>query len=111
MTTGWLQVLLVVFTIHLLVFAQRTRRRRQLSDAVTMVTFLLLVMSFGLRLAWPALALGNLALYALLRYMAWVSAACSILLWIRRILQTRATLTEQDQDLTRAIDKEVEGGQ
>ena len=110
-TPGWVQLLLVVFTIHLLIFAERTWRRRQLGDGVTTVTFLLLVLSFGLRLGWPTWPVGDLALYTLLRYMAWVTAACSILLWIRRILQARATISKQGHHLASTIDEEIEGGQ
>ncbi len=108
LTEGWLQVLLVVFIVHLLVFARRVWQRRQFTDAITCVTFLLLVLSFGVRLWMPTWVIYDLQVFTIVRRLAWVTAAWTVLLWIRQRRRTRLDSVQPDDRPSAAIDEEVE---
>lgn len=71
-------LLLVVFLIHLAIFARLALRRREAYYFAVTTTFTLLVIAFGLRLIGPELRTGGLLLHELFRTIAWVSAAISI---------------------------------
>lgn len=107
LTEGWLQVLLGVFIVHLLVFARRTWQRRQFADAITSVTFFLLVLSFSMRLWLPTWMIYDIPVFAIVRRLAWVTAAWSVLLWIRRRRHARVGTGQQGHGQSDAIDEEV----
>ena len=84
----WLvAVLLVVFAVHLILFARLAFRRRQGYYIAVAFTFALLVVAFSLRLGWPEILVGELELYWLFRWAAWASAAVSISWLLIRKLQ------------------------
>ena len=70
--------LVVLFSIHLVVFARLGLKRRQMYYLALVVTFTLLTASFGLRLVAPEWQVGATAVHQWLRYLAWCSAAISI---------------------------------
>jgi hypothetical protein len=79
----WPRVLLFVFTTHLPFFAWRWRATGERRYAATTLTFALLVVTYGLAVFAPQLRVGDIALYQVVRVVAWASAAVSIGLLVR----------------------------
>lgn len=90
--TDWVSALLLgVFVIHLVIFARLALRRREAYYVAVTMTFALLVLAFGLRLLWPELRAGTVALHQMFRWLAWVSAGVSISwLLLRRFERRRS---------------------
>lgn len=86
-------LLLVVFAVHLPIFALRWRRTREVRFAATTLTFALLVAAYAFRVFAPGLAIGARPAHELVRAVALATAAVSIgmLAWhgIRRIAKRR----------------------
>lgn len=70
--------LLVVFSVHLAAFVRLGLKRRERYYIAVSLTFALLVLAFGLRLAAPELRVGDIPLHWMARRLAWASAAVSI---------------------------------
>lgn len=86
-TFSWF--LLVVFLIHLIVFARLAIRRREGYYVALVTTFGLLVASNAVRLMAPELEVFERALFQWLRWTAWLAALVSISWGIRRYIQRR----------------------
>ncbi len=81
-------LLLVVFLVHLGAFAVLWFRRRQGYYIALVVTFALLSLAVGLRLAAPDLEGGNgVRVHEMLRFAAWGAAVISISWTLTRLLQ------------------------
>lgn len=81
----WLvRALLAVFAVHLVVFGRLAITRRERYYVVVSATFALLVLAFSLRIAAPTLTLGGVGIHWYPRVAAWVSAAISLVLLIKR---------------------------
>jgi hypothetical protein len=83
MSGGWPLVLFCVFTTHLPFFAWRWRATGERRYAATTLTFVLLVITYGLAVFAPQLRIGEVAAFRVVRVLAWLSAAVSIGLLIR----------------------------
>lgn len=75
---GWPVVLLIVFVTHLPFFALRWWRTRELRHAATTLTFVLLVVTYGLRVVAPELPIGGVPAWQRVRVAAWAAAAVSL---------------------------------
>lgn len=85
-------LLLIIFLVHLVVFAILGLRRRQAYYLSLVTTFALLSASMAVRMAAPELVIaGELELATLLRGAAWCAAAVSIGWTLTRIRQRRLT--------------------
>ena len=87
MSHGWVLLLFVVFVTHLPFFAWRWRATGERRYAATTLTFALLVITYGLALFAPALSVGHVPLFQVVRVCAWASAALSIGLLVRHHAQ------------------------
>jgi hypothetical protein len=83
MSGGWPLVLFCVFSTHLPFFAWRWRATREPRYAATTLTFVLLVITYGVAVFAPQLRVGGTPLFRVVRVFAWMSAAVSIGLLIR----------------------------
>lgn len=81
--------LLVVFAIHLVVFARLYLRRRQLRHGAATLTFALLVSAFSLRLWAEEWAVAGIPTHFVVRVAAWMAAGVSIPLFIRHLWARR----------------------
>jgi hypothetical protein len=75
----WNIALLILFIIHLAVFSILYIKRKDTKYIGPIITFVLLVASFSLRIGAENLMINNLPLYELIRYAAWASLAGSII--------------------------------
>ncbi len=83
-----LLVLLVVFLVHLAAFATLWIRRRQGYYVALVITFTLLSLAVGLRLAAPDFGeVSDFRLHEILRYSAWGAAAVSITWTLARVVR------------------------
>lgn len=88
----WLVIaLLVLFAVHLAVFFRLFLKRGEKYYLAASFTFLLLVLTFAVRLWWAEAAVAGYSLFWILRIAAWISAAFSIS-WLikRRVAKKRA---------------------
>lgn len=86
--------LLVVFLVHLVVFAILGLRRRQGYYLALVVTFSLLSAATAFRLWWPELTLGEWLVSQVLRAAAWLAAAVSISWALARSVSRRRARRE-----------------
>ncbi len=86
--------LLLVFLVHLVVFAILGLRRRQGYYLALVVTFSLLSAAMAFRLWWPELSVGDWPVSQLLRAMAWNAAVVSITWGLARFVSRRRALRE-----------------
>ncbi len=75
---GWPVVLLFVFATHLPFFALRWWRTRETRHAATTLTFVLLVITYGIRVLAPELHIGVTPAWERVRVVAWAAAAVSL---------------------------------
>lgn len=81
----WLVIaLLVLFAVHLAVFFSLFIKRGEKYYLAASFTFLLLVLTFAVRLWWADAAVAGYSLFWVLRIAAWISAAISISWLIKR---------------------------
>ena len=79
-------VLLTVFLVHLVAFAVLGLRRREGYYVALVVTFAMLSVAVGIRLAGSEMEIASgLMLHEALRYAAWAAAAISISWTLARI--------------------------
>jgi hypothetical protein len=71
-------LLLCVFGSHMPFFAWRYHRTRQLRYAATTLTFVLLTISYALRVFAPEATQAGIPLHMYVRVPAWISAVVSI---------------------------------
>jgi len=86
--------LLLVFLVHLVVFAILGLRRRQGYYLALVVTFSLLSAAMAFRLWWPEFSVADWPVSQLLRAMAWIAAAVSITWGLARFVSRRSALRE-----------------
>lgn len=110
MSAPWLYGLLGVFCVHLIAFGFRYLRTRRFSDGVVGVTFLLLVISYSLRIWAPEWVISQMSVSTVVRRFAWGTAVLSVGLLIRRRALARSH-REEGLGVTPPIDEEIEGGQ
>ena len=87
---GWIsmpEVLLFVFATHLPFFAWRYHRTGELRYGATALTFLLLAISYALRVFAPESDLWGVALHRIVRAPALLAAAVSVSLLLRHHLR------------------------
>jgi hypothetical protein len=82
-------LLLIVFTVHLLIFLRLTFRHRQSQYLLATIAFLALVVSSALRLWRPQLNLAGHDPHIWLRIMAWSATLGSAVMTIRNIMKLR----------------------
>ena len=75
--------LLILFTIHLLVFLRLTFKHKRIQFLLATIAFTALALSNALRLWRPGMILAGHNPFAWLRLMAWSSSAGSVALFIR----------------------------
>lgn len=76
---NWLiALLLAIFLIHFVIFARQYYRRKENYYLAASFTFLLLVLTFSIRLWWPDLNIAGYSAFWMFRIGAWISAAVSI---------------------------------
>ncbi|MDT8409679.1 MAG: hypothetical protein RQ741_08785 [Wenzhouxiangellaceae bacterium] len=85
--------LLALFAVHLAVFVVLGLRRRQWYYLATVLTFSLLCASLGLQLFAPTVGFGDWPLHRLVRHIAWVSAAVSIVWTLLRLVRRHSRHT------------------
>jgi hypothetical protein len=85
-----LTVLVAIFVIHLFLFSRRALQRHEAYYYVVCVTFLLLIVSFSIRLAGLQITIGSIRVDAALRIAAWITAAIGISLLLHRKFVRRA---------------------
>jgi hypothetical protein len=83
MPDWWPPFLLAVFVLHLPFFGFRYHRTRELRYGATTFTFVLLVITYALRVFAPAASLVGAPSWQVVRVIAWISAATSITLLVR----------------------------
>ena len=83
MSGTWPRVLLFVFATHLPFFVWRWHATGERRYAATTLTFALLVITYGLGVFAPQLRIGDTPLFAIVRVVAWASAAVSIAILVR----------------------------
>jgi 4-amino-4-deoxy-L-arabinose transferase-like glycosyltransferase len=83
MTQHLALLLLIVFTVHLLIFLRLTLRHKRSQFLLATIAFLALVVSYALRLWSPHLDLAGHDPHVWLRSMAWVATAGSAVLFVR----------------------------
>ena len=71
-------LMLVVFAIHLIVFARLAIIRKQGYYWLVATLFAVLTVSFSLRLWFPELRLGHYHAHMLVRLLGWVMAAVTL---------------------------------
>ncbi len=81
------KLLLFVFVTHMPFFAWRYYKTRELRYAATTVTFALLVLTYGLRMFAPGIAVSDVPLYVYVRVPAWISAVFSVGLLLRHAIR------------------------
>jgi 4-amino-4-deoxy-L-arabinose transferase-like glycosyltransferase len=89
MTQYSIPLLLIVFTIHLLIFLRLTFRYRQSQYLLATITFLALVVSSALRLWRPQLNLAGHDPHTWLRFVAWSATAGSAIQVIRKKMKPK----------------------
>ena len=82
-------LLLLVFVVHLVVFARLAVRRREGYYYALVVTFGLLTLSVSIRLAFPEAQWMGQTLAQWLRWSAWLAALVSISWGVGRFLHRR----------------------
>ena len=86
----WLNVFLIfLFLIHWLAFTRLAVLRGQRYHWLLSILFLLLTLSFSLRLLQPTLELAGQPLHLLLRYMTWALTAVTVPLLLMRLWRRR----------------------
>ena len=78
MPDWWPRLLLFVFVTHAPFFALRWWRRRELRFLASTITFVLLALTYGLRVFAPELSFAGVALFWWVRIPAWGAAVISI---------------------------------
>ena len=81
------EVLLAVFVTHMPFFAWRYHRTGELRYGATAFTFLLLAVTYALRVFAPEADLGGVALHRIVRAPALLAAAVSVSLLLRHHLR------------------------
>jgi hypothetical protein len=79
----YLKLLLAIFLLHLLVFGRLALWSRRGYHQSLVLVFICLIAMISLRLWAPALSLGALPLWYLLRWGAWAFTLVAALLWLR----------------------------
>jgi len=82
--------LIAVFSIHFVIFSRLALRKHQAYYFIVSATFLLLIVSFSLRLSDLRIMIGTFYLHSMLRAAAWLTAAVSISLLLHRKLSRRS---------------------
>ena len=82
MPDWWPWLAFAVFVTHLPFFAWRWWQTRERRFGFTVLTFSLLVVSYGSKLFAPELRVGDVTLHALFRFVAWPCAVVSIYLLV-----------------------------
>ncbi|MGL1900537.1 MAG: hypothetical protein OCC49_00275 [Fibrobacterales bacterium] len=75
----WNIALLILFIVHLTVFSILYIKRKDRKYIGPVITFILLVMSYGLKISASELIFGATPLYEIVRYLAWGTLAASII--------------------------------
>ena len=75
MPSWWPTLLLVVFVTHMPFFAWRYLRTGERRHAATTVTFLLLIVAYGIRVLAPDAMWHGVSLFEIARVPAWCAAA------------------------------------
>ena len=78
MPDWWPTLCLIVFTTHAPYFAWRYRRTGEPRFAATTATFVLLSLTYGLRVFAPDVAVAEISLWQWARVPAWLAAALSL---------------------------------
>lgn len=89
MTQHFALLLLIVFTVHLLIFLRLTFRHKRSQFLLAAIAFLALVVSYALRLWRPQLDLAGHDPHFWLRCMAWTATMGSAALFIRSKVKFR----------------------
>jgi hypothetical protein len=84
-------LLFTIYAIHLAIFGLLWWRRRQGVYGVLTVTFVLLILSYGLRVYTPEARIGSLAAYWPPRVASWIGVVTGLTLLVVRRLRRRAT--------------------
>ena len=83
MTPLYLKLLLVIFLIHLAVFARMALRTRRGYHRSLALVFVCLIGMVGLRLWVPNLSLGALPFWYPFRWGAWAFTLLTVVQWLR----------------------------
>jgi 4-amino-4-deoxy-L-arabinose transferase-like glycosyltransferase len=75
--------LLIIFSVHLLIFLRLTFRHKRSQFLLATIAFLALVLSNALRLWRPQLDLAGHDPHVWLRCMAWIATTGSVVLFVR----------------------------
>lgn len=82
--------LLILFSIHLLVFLRLTFKHKQIQFLLATMAFAALTLSNALRLWRPGMVLAGHNPVVWLRFMAWSASAGSAALFIRKKVNKKA---------------------
>jgi hypothetical protein len=78
-----LKLLLIVFILHLVIFARIALRTRRGYHRFLVLTFISLITMTGLRLWAPKISLGPVPVWHLFRFCAWACTLLAAVLWLR----------------------------
>jgi asparagine N-glycosylation enzyme membrane subunit Stt3 len=81
--------LLIIFSVHLLIFLRLTFKHKRSQFLLATMTFTALALSNALHLWRPGLDLAGHDPHAWLRFMAWCATAGSVVLFIRDKVKLR----------------------
>lgn len=81
--------LLILFSIHLMIFLHLTFKHKRIQFLLATIAFTALALSNALRLWRPGIILAGHNPYVWLRFMAWSASAGSAALFIRKKLQLK----------------------
>jgi len=76
--------LIVLFAVHLIVFGMLGLKRKERYYLFVCITFTLLIITFSIRLWAPEAEVAGMQLYWVFRIAAWMSAAVSLTMLVRR---------------------------
>ena len=89
MTQPGLTILLLIFTIHLVVFSRLAIKYKKDYQRMGALTFALLVLGYMLRIRWPDIQLGGHSIHTYLRGAAWVTSGWTLLLFLQQKFRDR----------------------
>ncbi|MGL1933419.1 MAG: hypothetical protein OCD01_00290 [Fibrobacterales bacterium] len=75
----WNIALLILFIVHLTVFSILYIKRKDRKYIGPVITFILLVTSYGLKIGASDIVFGSIPLFEIVRYLAWGTLAGSII--------------------------------
>ena len=82
MSKAFLVFLLILFGIHLTIFLWLAVQYRKSYHILAAITFVLLLISTGVRLACPEVHLGPYPLFACIKYTAWLATAAAVISYL-----------------------------